>query len=148
MQLLTPDFENGKSIPKKFTCQGENISPTLIIHGVPEGVESLVLIMYDPDAPQGDFVHWIVWNIPKETETIMNGSLPATAVEGLNSANSNSYIGPCPPTGTHRYIFTIYALDKIFDDLDPKTTDRSKLLEGMAEHILGEAELLGLYSKG
>ena len=110
--LKSPAFENGAEIPSRYTCDGENINPTLIIENVPEGVKSLVLIMDDPDATGGaTWDHWLLWNIPPETKEISENSVPAGAIQGKTSWGTNKYGGPCPPKGSspHRYMFKLYA---------------------------------------
>ena len=122
MLLTSPSFEDGGMIPKKFTCDGGNINPELIIQNVPAGARSLALIMHDPDAPYpaaprpGGFTHWVVWNIPPETTVIKQESAPPGAREGMNGAGSG-YAGPCPPppSAAHRYQFHLYALDAPID---------------------------------
>lgn len=145
MRISSPDFNSGEYIPAKFTCSGENISPTLIIDGVPEGTTCLALIMDDPDAPKGTFVHWVVWNITFKAHTLEHGTLPVGAVEGTNGAGQTGYMGPCPPSGTHRYFFKLYALDSSLDL--PSTSGSEDLEMAMNDHIVAQAELVGLYSK-
>lgn len=147
MQLISPDFVNGSQIPSKFTCEGDNISPNLEISGVPKETKSLALVLDDPDAPSRTFTHWVVWNIPAITDKIPSSTLPVGSVEGLNSAGKAGYIGPCPPSGTHNYIFSLYALDTTIDDLEAGRADRGPLFEKMTGHILATAELTGLYCK-
>jgi Raf kinase inhibitor-like YbhB/YbcL family protein len=124
MQVLTVKsqaFENNKLIPKKYTCDGENVNPPLTIEGAPEGAKSLVLIVDDPDAPMGTWDHWVIWNIPPPGK-IEENTVPGT--EGTNSARKQSYMGPCPPWGTHRYFFKAYALDaKLNLNSDAKKRD-------------------------
>lgn len=110
LTLKSPEFENEGQIPEKYTCDGEGISPTLWIRGVPENCESLVLIMDDPDAPGGTFDHWIVWNISPKIEKIEEGQEPE-GPHGKNDFGNLEYGGPCPPSGTHRYRIKLYALD-------------------------------------
>ena len=145
MKISSPAFENNSKIPEKYTCDGENINPPLKIEGVPKEAKSLVLIVDDPDAPIGTFLHWLVWNIPPETNFIEENSLPEGAVQGRNDFGKENYGGPCPPFGTHRYFFKVYALDKVFD-LPPGSTlkEVEKEMEG---HILDQAQLVGLYQK-
>jgi hypothetical protein len=145
MELKSPDFENNGLIPSRFTCDGENVNPTLDISGVPSDAQSLVLVMDDPDAPHGTWVHWLVWNIDPNTERIVSGSIPADAIEGMTDFGRPGYGGPCPPSGTHRYFFKLYALDT---KLDLASTANSKeLLESLRDHIIATAELIGLYAK-
>jgi hypothetical protein len=142
MKLSSPEFENNAMIPKRFTCQGEDINPPLIIEGVPEGARSLALIVDDPDAPMGTWVHWVVFNIPIVSK-IEEDSIPGR--QGVNDFGRKSYGGPCPPFGTHRYFFKIYALDtelNLHEGIDKDSLERA-----MQGHILGKAELIGLYKK-
>ena len=142
MKILSPEFENKGFIPSKFTCQGENISPTLIIEELPNGAESLALIVDDPDASVGTWVHWVVFDIPLITR-IEENSIPGK--QGRSDSGRNDYGGPCPPTGTHRYFFKIYALDKMLNLSEGIT--KKELVKAMEGHILGQAELIGLYKK-
>lgn len=144
MKLTSPDFENNQNIPKKYTCLGENINPTLKIDNIPKNTKTLALIMDDPDAPRGTWVHWVMWNIPILTE-LKEDSVPNESIQGLNSANQTNYMGPCPPSGTHRYFFKIYALDTELE-LD-KTSTKQDLEQAMQNHILDKAELIGLFKK-
>ncbi len=145
LTIKSPEFGNNEMIPSKFTCEGENINPELKISGVGAETKSLVLIMDDPDAPMGTWVHWTLWNIDPETAVIPQNSVPEGAVEGITSFRKPGYGGPCPPSGTHRYFFKLYALDKLLE-LGTQTTagDIEKAMEG---HILDSAELIGLYKK-
>ena len=146
--LKSPAFENGAEIPSRYTCDGENINPTLIIENVPEGVKSLVLIMDDPDATGGaTWDHWLLWNIPPETKEISENSVPAGAIQGKTSWGTNKYGGPCPPKGSspHRYIFKLYALDTVLDlTSDTNKADLEKAMEG---RILSQKVLMGLYDR-
>ena len=144
MEIQSPAFENNGYIPSKYTCQGEDINPPLQISQVPQEAKSLVLIVDDPDAPMGTWVHWVVWNIPPKIKEISEKSLPQGAVEGLNDFQKHSYGGPCPPSGTHRYFFKLYALDTILN-LDTSST-KNDLERAMKGHILDQAQLIGLYS--
>ncbi|MFA5087533.1 MAG: YbhB/YbcL family Raf kinase inhibitor-like protein [Candidatus Omnitrophota bacterium] len=134
--------EPNQSIPLQYTCQGENVNPPLNIKGIPAGTKSLALIVDDPDASNGTWVHWIVYNIPP-TDSIEENSIPGR--EGWNDFGKKSYGGPCPPDGTHRYFFKLYALDTVLD-LTGKV-DSSRLQSAMKGHILGTAALVGVYQK-
>jgi len=112
-QITSPVFENNGFIPKKYTCDGVDINPQLLIANVPSETKSLALIVDDPDAPAGTWVHWVVWNISPQTHEIKENSVPNGANQGLNDFRKRSYGGPCPPSGTHRYFFKLYALDTI-----------------------------------
>src|SRR5437879_6565204 len=115
MEISSPMFEDSVAIPKKYTCDGENINPALTFTAVPVTARSLVLIMDDPDAPSGTFTHWIMWNMDPETILIDEDSFPPDAVQGLNSTGKPGYTGPCPPSGVHRYFFRLFALDTVLD---------------------------------
>ncbi|MDD5561264.1 MAG: YbhB/YbcL family Raf kinase inhibitor-like protein [Candidatus Omnitrophica bacterium] len=142
MKLSSPEFKNMAFIPQKFTCQGKGINPELVIEDIPDNAKSLVLIMDDPDAPSGDFVHWVLYDIPV-TSRIDENTSPGK--EGLNSLGKSGYVSPCPPSGTHRYFFKIYALDKILDR--DKGLSKYELEEEISAHLLDKAELVGLYQK-
>jgi len=142
MNLSCPDFANNALMPEKFTCEGEGLSPEFIIEGIPPNAKALALIVDDPDAPGGDFVHWLVYNMPVK-EKIEENSSPGT--EGVNTLGETGYCSPCPPKGAHRYFFKIYALDTELG-LD-KGANKQQLLKAMQGHILAQAELVGLYSK-
>jgi hypothetical protein len=145
LKLTSPVFQDGGSIPSRFTCQGEDVSPPLKIDDIPEGSKSLVLIMDDPDAPADTWDHWLVWNIPPARK-IEENSVPKGAVQGRNSWGRSSYGGPCPPSGTHRYVFKLYALDTTLTlGEDARKGDVEKAMEG---HILAQTSLTGLYRKG
>ena len=145
MLIASAAFERNSSIPKKYTCDGENVNPPLTFSGVPENAKSLALIMDDPDAPRGTWVHWTMWNIDPSTINITVDSVPAGAVEGTTSSGKSVYGGPCPPSGTHHYYFKLYALDTILD-LN-KSSEKQELESAIEGHVLGQAELVGLYSR-
>ena len=142
MRLTSPAFENNTPIPLKFTCQGEGVNPPLVIENIPENTQSLALIADDPDAPGGTFVHWVVYDIPV-IGRIEENSVPGK--QGSNTGGGISYVSPCPPTGTHRYLFKIYALDKVFNLNEG--VSKPSLESAMLGHILEKAELIGLYKK-
>jgi len=139
------DFEEDQMIPERFTCDGLNISPNLLIDSVPEETESLAIMMEDPDAPAGVWTHWLVWNIPPDTTDIEQGLVPDGSVEGINSSGNQGYQGPCPPSGVHHYIFHLYALD-IQIDLDGQS-GREDFLIVTEGHVVAEAELVGTYGR-
>ena len=142
MKIKSPDFEHSGYIPKEFTCQGADVNPTLIFEGIPQGTKSLALIVDDPDAPMGTWVHWVAFDISVIAE-IDKDSIPGK--QGINDFRKRDYGGPCPPSGTHRYFFKMYALDK---ELNLKEGISKKELEkAMQGHILDKAELIGLYKK-
>ena len=142
LTVSSPDFKHEDYIPAKFTCEGKNINPSLNIKGVPKETLSLALIMDDPDAPGGTFDHWLVWNI-HPAEKISEDSLPGIA--GKNSSGKNKYMGPCPPSGTHRYFFKIFALDTTLHL--PPHSGKQMLEQAMQGHVLAYGELIGLYKK-
>jgi len=144
ISVTTPAFQAGGDIPAKFTCNGANANPELKINGVPNEAKSLVLIVDDPDAPRGLFTHWIVWNIDPKTTDIGENSAPAGGVQGTNDFGKRNYGGPCPPSGTHRYFFKIFALDAKVD-LKPSAR-RAELDAAMRGHILAQGELMARYS--
>lgn len=143
LRVKSSAFESNKPIPRKYSCDGNDINPPITIEGTPKETKTLVLIVDDPDAPKGTFDHWIVWNIPASTSKIEENTVPG--MEGINSARQSGYMGPCPPGGTHRYFFKVYALDV---DLDLGINSRKKDVEiAMQGHILAKGELVGLYSR-
>jgi Raf kinase inhibitor-like YbhB/YbcL family protein len=144
MKITSSAFQEGASIPSKFSCDGANASPPLQIAEVPSGAKSLVLIVDDPDAPSGLFTHWTVWNISPQTNAISEGSAPK-GVQGTNDFGKSGYGGPCPPSGTHRYYFKIFALDRELDL--PGGAKRSHLDAAMKGHIVAQGELMGRYSR-
>jgi Raf kinase inhibitor-like YbhB/YbcL family protein len=144
MKITSSAFQEGSNIPSKFTCDGSDTSPPLQITGVPSEAKSLVLIADDPDAPGGLFTHWLIWNIPPQTNSIAEGSSPK-GVQGANDFGKSGYRGPCPPPGTHRYSFKIFALDR---ELDLRTgAKRSQVDAAMKGHIVAHGELIGRYSR-
>lgn len=145
LKVTSSAFENGSLIPSRYTCDGENINPDLEISGVPQEAKSLVLIVDDPDAPMGTFSHWLVWNISPSVGKIAENSMPEDAVVGRNDFGENSYGGPCPPSGEHRYFFKVYTLDTVLE-LDP-SVGRKELLRAIDGHILAKGELMGRYLK-
>lgn len=143
LSVKSPAFNQGELIPKKYTCDGEDINPPLIIEGVPKEAKTLVLAMDDPDAPSGTWDHWIVWNIAASTAKIGEDSVPG--VEGKNSFGQTGYGGPCPPSGTHRYFFKVYALDIQLNLTGrSKKKDAEKVMQG---HVLAKGELMGVYRR-
>jgi len=144
MKITSSAFHEGANIPSKFTCDGSDTSPPLQIAGVPSGAKSLVLIVDDPDAPGGLFTHWLVWNIPPQTGSIAEGSAPQ-GVQGANDFGKSGYRGPCPPPGTHRYSFKIFALDR---EMELRSgAKRSQVDAAMKGHVIAQGELVGRYAK-
>lgn len=146
MILTSPIFKDGEKIPPKFTCDAGNINPELQIQNAPKGAKSFVIIMDDPDAPNGTFVHWLAWNIDPSISVIKEESRVPGSVEGKNSAGKTGYTGPCPPPGKpHRYFFHLYALDRKLDlSADAGVSDLKHEIE---EHTLNEAVLMGIYGR-
>ena len=146
LQLTSDAFANGQSIPAKYSCTGKNLSPALTWNEPPAGTGSFALIVDDPDAPMGTWVHWVLYNIPANTRSLAEGYAPESAVAvGKNSSRNLAYDGPCPPSGTHRYYFKLYALDSVLS-LSPGAT-KDQLLKAMDGHILAQGELMGTFSK-
>ena len=144
MKITSSAFHEGGNIPSKFTCDGSDTSPPLQITGVPSEAKSLVLIADDPDAPGGLFTHWLVWNIPPQTNSIAEGSAPK-GVQGANDFGKSGYRGPCPPPGTHRYSFKVLALDR---ELDLRSGAKRGQVDGvMKGHIIAQGQLVGRYAK-
>jgi hypothetical protein len=144
MKLTSPAFKEGEAIPSEYTCDGNDINPELNIEDVPLETKSLALIMDDPDAPIGTFVHWVIWNIPADIKKIEKGQEPQ-GIEGKTDYGKIGYGGPCPPSGTHRYFFKVYALDTKLN-LE-EGSSKQDLLDAMKGHIITEAKLMGRYSR-
>jgi len=145
MKLTSLAFTNNETIPAKYTCDGEDLSPPLAISEVPPKVKSLALIVDDPDAPAGDWVHWTLWNIKAETAAIEEDTVPQGATEGYTDFGKPGWGGPCPPSGIHHYQFKLYALDKVLDL--PASARKADLEKAMAEHTVASIVLVGLYQK-
>lgn len=145
LKMTSPVFENNGNIPAKYTCDGKDVNPPLLIENVPANTKSLALIVDDPDAPRGTWVHWVVWNIDPQTGEIKEDSVPKNAKQGMNDFRKKDYGGPCPPSGTHRYFFKLYALDTVLTiGQDSTKADLEKAMKG---HILEEGSLIGLYKR-
>jgi len=144
LTLTSPAFANSGDIPSQFTCDAEDISPALSWTGAPAATKSLALIMDDPDATNGTWVHWIVFNMPPTLERIEEGKEPE-GVAGNNSWGRGGWGGPCPPSGTHRYFFKLYALDTMLDL--PEGANKQQVLAAMEGRILAQAELMGKYKR-
>ncbi|MGB3079439.1 MAG: YbhB/YbcL family Raf kinase inhibitor-like protein [Saprospiraceae bacterium] len=142
LKISSTAFQNNEPIPQEYTCDGKDINPPLDIDDIPMEAKSLALIMDDPDAPGGTWVHWVVWNIPI-THHIRENEKPGE--EGLNNSDDHQYGGPCPPSGIHRYFFKVYALDTLLDL--PADTRKEQLEKKMSKHIVAFGELVGLYSR-
>ena len=145
LRIWSPVFESDGPLPLRYTCDGKNINPPLIIENVPREAKSLALILDDLDAPRGTFVHWILWNIAPETKDVKEDSVPKGAVEGTNDLKKRKYGGPCPPSRAHRYAFKLYALDALVK-LDARS-GKAGLEKAMRGHILEQAQLITTYKK-
>jgi Raf kinase inhibitor-like YbhB/YbcL family protein len=145
MTLSSPAFKPSESIPSKYSLDGSNLSPPLIISNVPTSAQSLALIMNDPDAPAGDWAHWLLWNIDPKTSSLEEGDIPPYAIQGLNDFGRHQYDGPHPPSGIHRYLFTLYALDIKLDLTS--YTQKPALLTAIKSHLLEVAHLMGQYQR-
>jgi len=142
IRLTSTAFQQNAFIPGKYSCEGENINPPLDIDHIPAGTKSFALVVDDPDAPKGTWVHWVVWNI-SPSKHLKENHIPG--IEGINDFHQHHYGGPCPPSGTHRYFFKVYALDTLLDL--PGDTDKFKLEKMMHNHIIAVGELIGLYKR-
>ena len=144
MKITSSAFHEGGNIPSKFACDGSDISPPLQITGVPSEAKTLVLIADDPDAPGGLFTHWLVWNIPPQTDSIAEGAT-LKGVHGINDFGKSGYKGPCPPPGTHRYSFKVFALDR---ELDLRGGAKRRQVDAaMKGHVIAQGELVGRYAR-
>jgi len=143
MRLKSKDFEDNGNVPSEFTCDGRNISPQLSWEDAPAKTESFALSVTDPDAPGGTWIHWLVYDVPRDVRSIDRGSLPKGAKQVENDFGMKNYGGPCPPSGTHRYIFTIYALDaERLEDVNKRN-----FFDKVGKHTLDKAVLKGLYKR-
>ena len=150
LSITSTAFKQGERIPSKYTCDGSDVSPGLEWSDVPDSTRSFTIIADDPDAPVGTWIHWVLYNVPGETRTLPeavppDANLPDGSRQGKNSWGRPGYGGPCPPGGTHRYFFKLYALDTVLELQSGVSED--DLLKAMKGHILAEAELMGLYSR-
>jgi len=150
-QLNSTAFGAGQPIPARYTCAGQDISPPLSWSDPPQGARSLALIVDDPDAPAGTWVHWVIYNLPATSRALYEDvspkqtELPDGSRQGRNSGQRTGYMGPCPPSGTHRYFFKLYALDTALNL--PAGATKDQLLKAAQGHILAQAELMGTYAK-
>jgi Raf kinase inhibitor-like YbhB/YbcL family protein len=142
MQITSSAFLNNTKIPVKYTCDGDSVNPPLYFSGIPANAKSLVLIIDDPDAPMITFVHWILFNLDPKINGIKENSVPEFASQGKTGMNEPGYVSFCPPTGSHRYFFKLFALDSVLDLKDP---DKAELESKMQGHVIDKAELIGLY---
>ena len=144
MKITSSAFENNTKIPFKYTCDGNNVNPPLSFSDIPQNAKSLTLIVDDPDAPAETWVHWLVFNINPKVTNVEEGKIPSGSQEGITSFGKTGYGGACPPSGTHRYFFKLYALDTVLNLTNP---DKAALEKEMQNHILAKAELIGLYKR-
>lgn len=145
MEIKSRAFNSNENIPERYTCDGDNINPPLDILDIPSQTESLALVVDDPDAPNGTWVHWLIWNIPVKNHSIKEGKPPADCVYGTNSFDRLEYGGPCPPSGTHRYFFKVYALSEKLQL--PEGATKEELMSAIGKYKIESAELIGLYSR-
>jgi Raf kinase inhibitor-like YbhB/YbcL family protein len=145
MKITSSAFQEGENIPSKFTCDGADVNPALRFEEAPAEAKCLLLVVDDPDAPVGLFTHWLVWNIDPKTTEIVENSAPGGAVQGTNDFPKKGYGGPCPPSGTHRYYFKIFALDQTLG-LKPGAK-RAEVDAAMRGHVVAQGELMGRYSR-
>jgi Raf kinase inhibitor-like YbhB/YbcL family protein len=154
LKLISAAFAHASEIPRRYTCDGQDVSPPLVWSGVPEATKSLALVVDDPDAPDPKaprmvWVHWVLYNIPPSAtglaEDVAASRLPVGAREGTNNWQRTGYGGPCPPIGRHRYFHRLYALDTLLPDL--AHPEKAKLEKAMAGHIIAQAELIGTYAR-
>ena len=143
MKITSSAFHDGGTIPEKYTCTGAGVNPPLHFNDVPAQAKSLALILEDPDAPGGTFLHWVIWNIDPKTSDIAESSVPRNAMQGKNGFGKVAYGGPCPPSGMHRYYFKAYALDVPLRG--PST--RTDVQISIQTHVIAEGQLMGKYSK-
>lgn len=150
MQLTSPAFPEGGVIPRQYTCDGKDVSPPLTWSGVPPGAKSLALLFDDPDAPSGDWVHWVVFDLSPSRIDLPEGVPPSEEIAGIGRQGRNDFKkigwgGPCPPRGTHRYVFTLYALDRTLEL--GRSVTKADVLAAIRGHVLAEAKLTGTYTR-
>lgn len=144
MEIISPVFRDGQPVPIQYSCAGQNVNPPLNIFNTPKGTQSLTLIMHDPDAPRRDYLHWLVWDIPPNTESIPVNSVPVGAIQGTNDSGQAGYTGPCPPAGgAHKYIFDFYALDTTLDL--PSGSKIDEVIKAQKGHVLDHFALSGTF---
>lgn len=150
IKISSPAFDDGGMIPQQYACDGDNISPPLNWEAVPDGTQSIALIVDDPDAPNGTFVHWVLYDLPPDVQGLPENlphdkEFPIGGIQGINSTDQLGYMGPCPPSGTHRYFFKLYALDEKLNL--PAGETKSRLLDAMEGHVLGQGQTMGRYQR-
>jgi len=146
MKLTSPAFEQNQPIPVKHTCDGANHHPPLNFSQVPEEAQSLALVVEDPDAPTKVFTHWLIYDIPPSIQHIPEHEVPLSGTVGVNDFGTRGYRGPCPPSGTHHYVFKLFALDTGL--ALPEGTRKEDVLAKMKGHVIATAELVGTYTRG
>ena len=145
MFLKSSAFSHNGNIPSKYTCDGEDLSPPLSIKNPPKDTKSFVLIVHDPDAPAKDWLHWTLWNIAPEIREISENTVPQGALQGMTDFGRSGWGGPCPPSGTHRYFFELYALDTMLDIA--RDSNRKTMEDALASHVIEKAELMAHYKR-
>lgn len=145
MKITSPVFNDSAPIPAKYTCDGGDIIPPLKFEEIPNEAKSLAIICQDPDSPSGDFVHWIIFDIDPQTLEIKEGEVPTGAIEGTNDFGNSNYGGPCPGSGSHRYVFKLYALNQKLG-LNPQAT-KAEFRKSLEGHTMAEAEVFGAYQR-
>lgn len=145
LEVTSSAFSEGEAIPRKYTCDGDDVSPPLAWSGAPDGVASYALIMDDPDAPAGTWVHWVLFDLPPQTTQLAENAPSSAGVQGNSSWNRTGYGGPCPPGGEHRYFFKLYALDTTLG-LDAGAT-KEEVLQAMEGHVAAQGQLMGTYRR-
>jgi Raf kinase inhibitor-like YbhB/YbcL family protein len=146
MQITSSDFQNMEPLPERFGRDIENINPSLTFSEIPLEAQSLLLIVDDPDAPSGTFTHWILYNMSPATLQIVEGELPISGIQGFSDYGEDSYGGPQPPSGTHRYVFKLVALDKMLEFEEGVKVDRAAIDQAIRDHVVEEAQIIGTYS--
>jgi Raf kinase inhibitor-like YbhB/YbcL family protein len=144
MEIISTAFKNNQEMPKKYSCDGEGVNPPLEVLGIPDNAKSLALIVFDPDAPGLGYTHWVLYNINSKTREIKENSVPQGCTQGVNSSGRTNFVPACPPSGKHRYIFILYALDIIIDN---KELGKAELEKEIAGHVIVKAEFIGLYER-
>jgi Raf kinase inhibitor-like YbhB/YbcL family protein len=145
MTITSPAFANGGAIPQKYTCNGASVTPPLEFVNVPQTAHSLALEVTDPDAPNGTFTHWLVWNIPTNVTRFKEDDVPADVIQGLNGFGTSKWGSPCPPSGVHHYVFDLYALDNTLGLTSSQGRDDFE--NAIKGHVVAQAKLVGMYGK-
>ena len=145
MEIKSRAFKDGEYIPSRYTYDGENFNPPLEIYDIPQEAQSLAIVVDDPDAPSGMWVHWLLWNIPVDNHSIEENDPPKNTISGMNSFGKLEYGGPCPPFGTHRYFFKVYALNRELQL--PEGATKEELMNAIEQCKIDSAQLIGLYSR-